>query len=484
MDSCFALHARWVTAVLLAALAACGDGGPGVTDHEAPEVVLTAPAHLAVGLTGLLTVSAHATDNVGVIRIELEVDGQGVGGNSSSTGHAAPHSVDVSALVDTSAYAPGQHVVRARARDEAGHTTLTTATVSFGGSSTQPAGFTRSDLVTGLSSATAFAQAPDGRFFVATQGGALRIVKNGVLLGAPFLTLAVDANGERGLIGVALHPDFAVNGWVYVYATTPEGGTHNRISRYRADPARPDTVLAGSEWRIADLPVLSGATNHNGGALQFGLDGKLYVGVGDNADGSRAPDLSQVFGKVLRLNDDGSIPVDNPVCTTPGLQTCAIWARGLRNPFTLALQPGSGRLHINDVGELSWEEIDLGVPAADYGWPATEGPTTAAGVTAPLFAYPHSATNPPGAGPGGFFSGCAIVGGAFYPDSGNFPAAYRGSYFFSDFCAGFVGRIDLAHDNAAYAFGQVTGSPVGLRVGLDGALLVLTQSAIVRFSVP
>ena len=191
-----------------------------------------------------------------------------------------------------------------------------------------------------------------------------------------------------------------------------------------------------------------------------------------------------MFGKLLRFNDDGSIPSDNPFCSTPATQACAVWARGFRNPFTFAIQPGSGRLHINDVGESSWEEINLGAAGADYGWPASEGPTSAGGVNAPLFAYRHTAASPPGAGPGGFFTGCAIVGGAFYPDSGSFPALYRGSYFFADVCNSFVARLDAADAGAAYAFGRVSGSPVGLLAGRDGALYVLTTAGIARFSAP
>ena len=104
--------------------------------------------------------------------------------------------------------------------------------------------------------------------------------------------------------------------------------------------------------------------------------------------------------------------------------------------------------------------------------------------TAPLLAYRHSATNPPGTGPGGFFTGCAITGGAFYPESGPFPAAYRGSYFYADLCTAFVARVDLANDNATYAFGAVSGNPVDMLVADDGALLVLTRVNIVRFSSP
>jgi glucose/arabinose dehydrogenase len=445
-------------------------------DTQAPVATLTAPANFAAGIAGNLTITATATDNVGVTSVEFQVDGTPVG----STDTVAPYTL----VVDSNAYASGQHVVRARASDAAGNVSpWATATVQFGGSRALPAGFTRNESwITGLSAATALAQAPDGRLFVAQQGGALRVVKNGALLAAPFITLAVDSTVERGLIGVTLHPNFASNGFVYLYYTTTENGTHNRISRYTANG---DVVAANSELRIADLPALSPtAGNHNGGAMHFGLDGKLYVAVGDNANSAKAPNLADPFGKMLRFNEDGTIPTENPFFATQSGQARAIWAYGLRNPFTFSVQPGSGRIHINDVGEGTWEEINLGAPGANYGWPATEGPTSAAGVTAPLFAYRHSATNPPGSGPGGFFTGCAITGGAFYPSSGNFPAAYRGSYFFADFCSAAIGRVDLANGNAAYAFGSVPGSPVDMLAGADGALYVLTRGEIVRFSFP
>lgn len=464
----------------LLALASCGGGGddagtnPG-NDSTAPVVTLTSPANAAANLGPTVDLVASATDNIAVVNIEIQVDGQSVGSANGGT-----HSMQL----DTSAYASGQHVVRARARDAAGNLSAWAgATVAFGGTRTQPVGFTRNDAwITGLSSATAMAQAPDGRWFVAQQGGALRVVKNGVLLTPPFTSLVVDSTGERGLIGVALHPDFATNGWIYLYHTTPENGTHNRIVRVTANPPTSDTVSAGSTVIIAELPAL-GATNHNGGAMHFGADGKLYVAVGENAVQANSQDLNTPLGKMLRFNDDGTIPADNPFCTTAATLRCAIWAYGLRNPYTFAMQPGTGRPYINDVGAGTWEEINIGAAGANYGWPATEGPTTAAGVTAPLFAYRHSDTVPPGTGPGGFFTGCAITGGAFYPDSGPFPTAYRGGYFFADFCSQWIGRFDLAN-GAAYAFGAVGDSPVDLRVGADGALHVLTRGGITRFSAP
>jgi glucose/arabinose dehydrogenase len=479
---------QWLVSVCAGALvAACGGGGgsdgggnPGGPDTQAPTIHLVSPTALASGLTGLLTLSADAFDSTGIAGVEFQVDGQTVGAEDT----AAPYQ----ASLDTGPYAAGQHVVRARARDAAGNLSAwASATVRFGGNASVPQGFTRNESwVTGLSDATAFAQAPDGRIFIAQQGGALRVVKNGVLLPTPFHQFTVNANGERGLIGVALHPDFARNGWVYAHYTSTSGSVHNRITRLVAN----GDVSTGSETATAglpiDLPALSSATNHNGGALHFGSDGKLYVGVGDNANSARSQDLNSVFGKLLRFNDDGTIPGDNPFCSTAGQQSCAVWALGLRNPFTFAVQPGSDHIHINDVGENTWEEINLGARGANYGWPGSEGPSNlGAGVTGPLFAYGHAAAAPAGSGPGGFFTGFSIAGGAFYPETGgNFPAAYRGSYFFADFVSRFVGRLDAANGNAAYAFATLSGSPVDMLVGAEGALYVLTRSAIVRISAP
>ena len=263
--------------------------------------------------------------------------------------------------------------------------------------------------------------------------------------------------------------------------TRSAGGAHNRISRFTAAG---DVAAPGSETTLVGLPNLSTATNHNGGGMHFGSDGKLYVGVGENANPPQAQDLSVPFGKLLRFNEDGSIPSDNPFFATQSGIARAIWAYGLRNPFTFAFQPGTGRLHVNDVGQSTWEEIDVGAAAANYGWPNSEGPdNVGAGITGPLFAYKHSAANPPGSGPGGFITGFAIAGGAFYPATGAFPDGYRDQYYFADFVSQFVARYDLAND-AAYAFASLSGAPVDLLVGNDGALYVLTRSNVTRISSP
>ncbi|HEY2187063.1 MAG TPA: PQQ-dependent sugar dehydrogenase [Caldimonas sp.] len=477
------LRRTWPSAsAVLVLLAACGGGGsasgPAGTkapDIVAPTVTLTAPAPLASGLTGTITISATASDDVAVTSVEFQLDGVAIGSAATSAPYAT--------TLDTSAVPSGQHVVRARASDAAGNVSAwSSATVSSGGAVTQPAGFTRNESwVTGLANATAFAQAPDGRLFVAEQEGVLRVVKNGALLATPFVSIAVDSSGERGLIGVALSPNFATNGFVYVYSTRSAGGAHNRISRFTAAG---DVAAAGSELTLVDLPNLSTATNHNGGGMHFGNDGKLYVGVGENANPPQSQDLSVPFGKLLRFNEDGTIPADNPFFVTQSGVARAIWAYGLRNPYTFAIEPGTGRIFINDVGQSTWEEIDVGSAGANYGWPNSEGPdNVGAGITGPLFTYKHSAASPPGSGPGGFFVGFAIAGGAFYPATGPFPAGYRDQYYFADYVSQWVGRYDIAND-AAYAFAALSGSPVDMLAGSDGALYVLTRDNVTRISSP
>jgi glucose/arabinose dehydrogenase len=145
---------------------------------------------------------------------------------------------------------------------------------------TLPGGFAETRVATGIDSPTAMAFAPDGRVFVAQQSGALRVIKNNTLLSQPFVSLSVNSSGERGLLGVAFDPNFASNGFVYVYYTTSTSPVHNRLSRFTASAANPDVAAAGSETQILNLPNLSSATNHNGGAIHFGTDGKLSVAVG------------------------------------------------------------------------------------------------------------------------------------------------------------------------------------------------------------
>ena len=329
-----------------------------------------------------------------------------------------------------------------------------------------PTGFTEVQVGGNLSgSLTAMAFAPDGRLFVCQQGGQLRVIKNGVLLSTPFVSLTVDSSGERGLLGIALDPNFTTNHYLYVYYTVATSPIHNRVSRFTAAG---DTAAPGSEIIILNLDNLSSATNHNGGAIHFGPDGKLYIGVGENANGANAQSLSNLLGKMLRINADGIIPPDNPFYNTATANNRAIWALGLRNPFTFAFQPGTTRLFINDVGESTYEEINDGIAGSNYGWPITEGPTSNSAFRGPIYFYGHGTNN---------VTGCAIVGAAFYnPPVPQFPSSYTGKYFFADLCNGWIRVFD---PSAGTATGFATGivNPVDLHIGPDGALYYLARGS-------
>jgi glucose/arabinose dehydrogenase len=249
------------------------------------------------------------------------------------------------------------------------------------------------------------------------------------------------------------------------------------VSRFFAEGA---TAERESEVVLLDLDTVDFANIHNGGALHFGVDGKLYVGVGDHGRGSNAQSLTNLLGKILRINADGSIPGDNPFQDPRTGQKSAIWALGLRNPFTFAINRINGRMLINDVGLSTWEEINDGVPGANYGWPNLEGPGSNGAYRNPVFSYPHSVG-------GTGVTDCAITGGIFYtPDVKNFPTNFIGSYFFGDWCSGAIRRLTPGGVVSNFIGGADL--IVDLKIGPDGALYVLNRQSflltgsVVRFS--
>src|SRR5690606_18267508 len=175
-----------------------------------------------------------------------------------------------------------------------------------------------------------------------------------------------------------------------------------------------DRVLDNSYSLVLDLADLSSATNHNGGAMHFGTDGKLYVAIGDNANGAHAQNPDTYHGKFLRINKDGTVPTGNPF--TDGSEVKKrVWSLGLRNPFTFDIQPGTGKIFLNDVGQVTWEEInDATEGGKNFGWPQAEGNSTNPDYTNPVYFYSHG---------GGDGKGCAITGGTFFnPDQTNYPS--------------------------------------------------------------
>jgi glucose/arabinose dehydrogenase len=376
---------------------------------------------------------------------------------------------------------------------------------------TVPAGFTDVSLFD-LGSPTALAFTPDGRMLIATQGGELRAYKNGALLATPALTLGagnVCSTSERGLLGVAVDPEFAANQYVYLYYTyhVPSSSTCvNRVSRFTFG-AGADTVNPGSEMVLVDnMP--SPAGNHNAGDVHFGHDGYLYISIGDGGcdwagnsgcggtnDASR--DQHVLTGKILRITKTGGIPATNPFqgagtarCnvtgqTTAGNKCQETFSWGLRNPFRFAMDPNDAgtRFFINDVGQSAWEEIDLGTSGADFGWNCREGAhtnstsgpcmPTPAGMVDPFFEYSRT-----GFVPGTSDTGCgSITGGAFVPN-GVWPG-YDGSYLFGDFNCGLMFKITQGGGGvwSAVRFASGTGSFTDMAFGPFGngqALYYLT----------
>jgi glucose/arabinose dehydrogenase len=326
------------------------------------------------------------------------------------------------------------------------------------------AGFHETIVTTGLDSPVSMAMAPDGRAFVCEQGGRVRVIRDGRLLARPFVTVPTRGDIEEGLLGVTFDPGFANNRLVYVLYTALTPRRHNRVVRYQAAG---DTVVPGSERAIFELDENT-AHLHVGGALHFGRDGMLYIGTGDNEDDARAQSLRTTFGKLLRIRPDGGIPRDNPFVSVAEGKYRAIFARGLRNVFSLDVDPRDGKMFLNDVGGSEFEEVDLAIAGGNYGWPLYEGPGEHQGFRFPVHAYPHSL-------------GCAITGGAFYaPQHPAYPAEWVGRYFYAEFCGSELRWLDPRSPARAHRFlkTRVPG-PVDVRVGPDGTLWYLARGNVV-----
>jgi glucose/arabinose dehydrogenase len=320
------------------------------------------------------------------------------------------------------------------------------------------------EVARSISGPTAMAFSPDGRLFVSQQNGKIIVIKNGSKLATPFHTLNVSAGGTQGLLGLTFDPQFATNGYVYVHYTATSPTVHNRVSRLVAN----GDVSTGTETVLFDLPTLAAKEiNHDGGDLLFGNDGKLYVSVGDNSRSQNGQDMSTLFGKILRINSDGAIPADNPFYTSASGQNRAIYALGVRNPFKMTKQPGTGRILFADVGNALWEEVNELRRGGNFGWSLSEGPTSTSGHTTPLFAYSHTTGDP---------TGCSVTGITFYnPPAATFPSAYVGDVFVADYCQGWIGVLDASSGANTYTKLAAGPKPVDLETGPDGALYYLER---------
>jgi glucose/arabinose dehydrogenase/PKD repeat protein len=371
---------------------------------------------------------------------------------------------------------------------------------------TLPSGF-KDELLTSVPKPTALAFTPDGRMLVAAQSGRLRLYKNGTLLSTPALNISgkICSNFERGLLGVAVDPNFSTNHYVYVFYTynksglCPQGAPANpdnpvhRVSRFvmagdTADPATEKVLLD-------NIPSPNG--NHNAGDLGFGKDGYLYASVGDGGcdyagdSGCQAlndapRDRHVLLGKVMRITRDGSIPPGNPYTgsdsarcnqfgrTDPGKNCQETFAWGLRNPYRFAFDPDASgtRFFINDVGQDRWEEIDLGTAGADYGWNICEGAhdnvdrpgeedCVTGPYTPPIHEYNHT-------------TGCSsATGGAFVPNDPSWPASYHNSYLFGDYVCNKIFELKPKQGGgftqSEFASGLGAAGPTAMAFGPSGS---------------
>jgi glucose/arabinose dehydrogenase len=345
----------------------------------------------------------------------------------------------------------------------------------------------------GLEAPTDLQSAPGdrSRLFVVEQGGRIRVIRDGALLGDAFLDIRnrVSSGAERGLLGLAFHPRYAENGRFFVNYTNLAGDT--RVAEYRrsanadaADPASERVLIAEQQ----PFP------NHNGGGLAFGNDGRLYIGLGDGGSAgdplNNGQNLFTRLGKILRIDVDAgtpyALPADNPFAPQPGLAK-EVWAFGLRNPWRISFDRATGDLYIGDVGQDRREEIDVGLASRgggeNYGWRITEGtlchnPTAncgTAGLTPPATEYDHTL-------------GCAVAGGYVY--RGCRLPGYQGTYFYGDFCTSMIRSFRLVNGLAAdqrdwsSSLSRGVGAISAFGIDADGELYIVDHDGRILKIVP
>jgi len=299
---------------------------------------------------------------------------------------------------------------------------------------------TLAPVVKGLKEPTYVAFPPDGskRLFILERGGTIRVADaDGTLKPTPFLDLShdVSTSTEEGLLGLAFDPDFTHNGYVYVDYTANDWSV--QVIRYTVSSDRPDQVDPATAQTVLALHKQS--KYHNGGMLAFGPDGDLYVSVGDDEASERAQDLSNLVGKILRIDvssataaEPYAIPSSNPFASREGARG-EIWAYGFRNPWRFSFDRQTGDVWIGDVGDATWEEVDeipAGSAGENFGWPFFEGSQCMdpqhcndPGLIPPLVTYDHNMN-------------CAVMGGYVY--RGKIATGLQGNYLYGDLCTGGV----------------------------------------------
>jgi glucose/arabinose dehydrogenase/chitodextrinase len=318
-----------------------------------------------------------------------------------------------------------------------------------------PPGFQERAYVEGLVEPTGMAWGPSGELWIAGKRGHVWVFQGGsrTLVGQ----LPVASRGEEGIEGIAVDPDYATNQFVWIYYTRSEPKPYrNVLSRYRhvGDQLVEERVVLQGPQVTDEV--------HNGGCLRFAEDKTLFVSVGDDNQPMRAQDKTNLRGKILHLNQDGTPHADNPFRNGGG--NPYIWAMGFRNPWRFNIQPGTGALFVGDVGKARFEEVDIAIRGGNFGWPLVEGPEPGGvpDVIYPIYSYPHPSVA----------QGAAITGGDHVRGT-SFPADYQGNYFFGDSTKGWIRRMVLGPANEVLSVSDwATKLPrvVDIQFGSSGAL--------------
>lgn len=325
----------------------------------------------------------------------------------------------------------------------------------FASATQLPAGFKERVVVSGVVGPTSLAWGPDGELWIAGKEGQVWVLRDGRL--RKMAQLPVNTDGERGIIGIAVDPDYPTTRGIWIHYTAATPVAHNRVSRFGDDDAR-----LVDEAVVIEGPPLKNAM-HNGGCLRFAPDGTLFVSTGDDDQRAvTAQDPHDLRGKLLHLNRDGAPAAGNPY-RDGALGDPLVWALGFRNPWRFSVQPTSGNLFIGDVGGDLWEELDLGIRGGNHGWDLVEGPEPPGrpGYVYPIYAYRHDSS-----------LGNAIIAGGHVPQ-GDFPSDYVGNYFFADEAASRLYRMVLDTSNqplTTSVWATDLGAVVDLGFGPDGAL--------------
>jgi len=334
--------------------------------------------------------------------------------------------------------------------------------------------FTSETLILGLNEPTAISFLPDGRMLILSRYGTIQVVQPGAsqVDPIPFMTLTNinTSDGERGLTGFALDPNFATNNFFYLFYTA-NSPLRDRVSRFTAQA---NTASPSSE-NIVWQDNVAATLWHHGGSVAVGPDGKLYISTGDGFRENEVQALDSYRGKILRVNLDGSIPTDNPFYDGNGPNKDEIWALGLRNPFRFSFDQGTGDMYIGDVGAndpaTSIEEVNRWrageATGLNFGWPICQGNCAVTGMTNPLYSYPHANRD-------------SSVTGGFVYHGGNFPSAYQGTYFYGDYVQNWIKRLtfdaggnlagNLSFEPSTGVSDGPYGEVVDLKQGPDGAL--------------